>query len=359
MNQTEPTPGQPLAGLDAPPGTGGVSYEPASPIVRAELQEPELPLPPPSNRRRRRIRLPIILFLLTCVSTFVAGATQYVTLYYLFKAVGMAPVGNGFMAVEPSLMPLRLSLLENWRQGLLYMACVLAILLTHEMGHFVMTVVYRVRASLPYFIPLPISPIGTMGAVIAMDGRSANRREIFDIGLAGPIAGLVVAIPIMWIGVQNLEFKPESGEPTLQAPLLAKLAIDHVHPGKYNPDVGIPLIQANPWFMAGWVGLLVTGLNMLPVSQLDGGHVTYALFGRWAHWVARGFMFVAIAYMTLMWIVYHMPPAWVLMAVLVLFMGTDHPPTRDDTARLGPVRTIVGLLSLLIPIFCFVPNLQM
>lgn len=362
----DPSPGQPSSGLETQPDSGGVTYEPVPEIVRAEATqaEPQLVGPPsPPAGRRRRIRLPLILFVLTCLSTFIAGATQYVTLVYVFKGIGVYPGGSDpwfpFSIIEPSLMPLRLSLLENWRQGLLYMACVLAILLTHEMGHFVMTVVYRVRASLPYFIPLPISPIGTMGAVIAMDGRSANRREIFDIGLAGPIAGLVVAIPIMWIGVQNLDFTPTPGEPTLPAPLIAKMAIDHVHPGKYNPDVGIPLTRVNPWFMAGWVGLLVTGLNMLPVSQLDGGHVTYALFGRWAHWVARGFMFVAFAYMTIMLLVYRTGPTWILMAILVMMMGTDHPPTRDDTARLGPVRTIVGLLSLLIPIFCFVPNLAM
>jgi Zn-dependent protease len=343
---------------------GGVTYEPTPEVVRAETPQPDLPpaTPPPAppGRRRRRIGVPIFLFVLTCASTFLAGATQYVTLIYLFKAVGFYPTpSGGIMAVESSLMPLRVSLLENWPQGLLYMACVLAILLTHEMGHFVLTLIHRVRASLPYFIPLPISPIGTMGAVIAMDGRSANRREIFDIGLAGPIAGLIVAIPIMWIGVQRMDLSPAPGEPRLHAPLLMRMAIERAHPGKYDANAGFPLTRANAWFMAGWVGLLVTGLNMLPVSQLDGGHVTYALFGRWAHWIARGFMLLAIVYMTVMAVVFHIQPTWILMAILVLFMGTDHPPTRDDTAHLGPVRTIVGLLSLLIPIFCFVPNLPM
>jgi membrane-associated protease RseP (regulator of RpoE activity) len=344
---------------------GGVTYEPAPEVVRAAVSDPRpLASPAPSHStRRRRVGLPIFLFLLTCASTFVAGATQYVTIYYVFKAIGVYPEPSSswmpITPIEPSLMPLRVSLLQNWEPGLLYMACVLAILLTHEMGHFVMTVYYRVRASLPYFIPLPISPIGTMGAVIVMDSRSANRREIFDIGLAGPIAGLVVAIPIMWIGVQRLDFSPDPGEPTLPAPLLAKMAIDHVHPGKYNPDVGLSLTRMNPWFMAGWVGLLVTGLNMLPVSQLDGGHVTYALFGRWAHWIARGFMFVVFAYMTIMFLVYRTGPTWILMAILVMLMGTDHPPTRDDTVPLGPVRTFLGLLSLAIPIFCFVPDLAM
>jgi membrane-associated protease RseP (regulator of RpoE activity) len=276
---------------------------------------------------------------------------------FFLKAVGLRP---DLLPVEPSATPLRIAFLANWQEGLLYMGCVLAILLTHEMGHFVMTMLHRVRASLPYFIPLPISPIGTMGAVIAMDGRTANRREIFDIGLAGPIAGLVVALPIMWIGVQRMDFTPQPDDgANLQVPLAMKLAIDYAQPGKYDAKKGFPLTQANPWFMAGWVGLLVTGLNMLPVSQLDGGHVTYALFGRGAHWLARGFMVVAFAWMAYMAFVYRTQPAWVLMAVLVLFLGTDHPPTRDDQARLGPLRTVIGYASLAIPVFCFVPNLQL
>ncbi len=138
-----------------------------------------------------------------------------------------------------------------------------------------------------------------------------------------------------------------------------RAAIDHFHPGKYNPQVGFPLSQANPWFMAGWVGLLVTGVNMLPVSQLDGGHVTYALFGRKAHWVARGFMGLVFGYMAYLVIVERTTPTWILMAVLVLFLGTDHPPTRDDSAHLGWWRVVLGILSLAIPLFCLVPNLQL
>jgi membrane-associated protease RseP (regulator of RpoE activity) len=251
------------------------------------------------------------------------------------------------------------------------MACVLAILMTHEMGHFVMTVIYRVRASWPFFIPLPISPIGTMGAVIAMDSRIANRKQIFDIGIAGPIAGLVVALPIMWIGVQRMDLKPGPKELTLQVPLAMQMAIEHVHfekldrngdgrlDSKDGYDGGFPLTRANAFFMAGWVGLLVTGLNMLPVSQLDGGHVTYALLGKKAHWLARGFMGVALIYLAFNFFFRGIPPGWVLMIALVLLIGTDHPPTRDDTVKLGWFRTALGYASLLIPVFCFVPTLQL
>jgi membrane-associated protease RseP (regulator of RpoE activity) len=192
-----------------------------------------------------------------------------------------------------------------------------------------------------------------------MDSRIANRKQIFDIGLAGPLAGLVVALPIMWIGVLRMDLTPGPDEMSLQVPLAMRLAIEHIHPGKYNASAGFALTHANPFFMAGWVGLLVTGLNMLPVSQLDGGHVTYALLGRKAHWLARGFMAVALSYLAFMYFRYNIFPGWVLMIALVLFIGTDHPPTRDDTVKLGWFRTALGYASLLIPVFCFIPNLQL
>jgi len=352
MNSSEPQPADTPAGPVVPAIEPGVTYESSEPVVRAELAYPE-PSPPP--RRRRRIGLPLVLFLLTCFSTFLAGATRYEPADYFQKAVENPLIGRTTAGELLDFMPLRAAIYSNWRQGLLYMGCVLAILFAHEMGHFVMTLIYRVRASLPFFIPLPISPIGTMGAVIAMDARQANRRQIFDIGLAGPLAGLVVAIPIMWIGVQRFDFAP-GGKDKLQAPLAMQLAIEYVHPDKLDAAQGFPLDRANPWFMAGWVGLLVTGLNMLPVSQLDGGHVIYAIFGRRAHWIARGFMALAFCYIGYMALV-HRTPTWVLMAVLVMIIGTDHPPTSDDTVPLGWFRTGLGLASLAIPVFCFVPNL--
>lgn len=347
----------------APPPDANVTYEGNEPIVRAQLadQEPpsEAPEEPPPPRRRRRIGLPIVLFVLTCLSTFLAGATQYMPMSELGWAVPYWPGDRGELIVNPqgpTLMPFRQSVYRHFSEGLLYMACVLAILLAHEMGHFVMTLVYRVRASLPFFIPLPISPIGTMGAVIAMDARQADRRQIFDIGLAGPLAGLVVALPIMWIGVQRFDFRP-GGPEKLQAPLAMQLTIKHVHPEHADAAKGFPLDRANPWFMAGWVGLIVTGLNMLPVSQLDGGHVIYALFGKRAHLIARSFLLLAFAYMAITVFWYRSMPTWILMAVLVLFIGTDHPPTSNDAAPLGWFRIVLGLVSLAIPIFCFVPNL--
>ena len=296
--------------------------------------------------RPRRKLLPLSLFILTCLSTFLAGSTQWNTWQFLVTE----PLQVG------SMMPLRTAVLINWQDGLIYTACVLSILLTHEMGHFLATLRYRIPASFPYFIPLPvISPIGTMGAVIGMDGMRANRREMFDIGIAGPLAGLVIAIPITWIGVAHLDLTtPVSGPYQFDSPLGVRWIMDAVQPPGYQPGQMTAHSQLNPYFMAGWVGLLVTGLNMMPVGQLDGGHITYALFGRKAHWIARVFMGVAVLSM----IVGAASPGLALMAGLVLFMiGTDHPPTSDDTARLGFGRIALGFFSLAIPILCFAPQL--
>jgi hypothetical protein len=341
-----------------------IGQAPVSELVQAELVEKPEPSQSPEPilplKRRRRIVLPVILFILTCLSTFFIGIFGWSpeNVVHLIEDTLNAQVADFLNPASVYfLLPARLLVLENWVQGLIYTFCLLAILLTHEMGHFIMTVLYHVRASLPYFLPFPISPLGTMGAVIGMDGSSANRKQIFDIGLAGPIAGLIVAIPVIWIGVQELDLaavQPEGMR--LSMPLAMHWLIDYVHPGTYDPKAGIALNQLNAYFMAGWVGLIVTGLNMMPVSQLDGGHVTYALFGRAAHWLARIFMLLLFVYMGLVYWLYQMQPTMLLMALLVLLMGTDHPPTRDDTARLGWFRVGLGLLSLLIPILCLHPN---
>ncbi|MCA9213093.1 MAG: site-2 protease family protein [Planctomycetales bacterium] len=284
--------------------------------------------------RKRLTVLPVVLFLLTCVSTFLVGAlgwplTPTLNINRLFHATLTYP-GRGFT----------------------YMACVLAILFAHEMGHFVATVIHRVPASLPFFIPFPLNPMGTMGAVIAMDGRQGDRRQVFDIGIAGPLAGLVVAIPILVYGVFILDVSRPIYGASVDNPLLVDLLINWIHPSN-NYTGALTIRQLNPFFMAGWVGLLITGLNMMPVSQLDGGHVIYTLFGRRrALIVARMFVFTAI-FLIVMYDAFN----WTLMLFLVILIGTDHPRTRNDYIPLGRTRTIIGLSSLVIPIFCFPPFL--
>ena len=283
----------------------------------------------PSEPRpsRRRVWLPAMLFLVTCVTTFVAGCYEWVPAFMGQKAT--------FYLVA-----------NNWPTGMVFSACVMALLLAHEMGHFLTAVHYRIPASFPYFIPLPLTHLGTMGAVIGMEGSRANRRELFDIGLAGPLAGLVLTVPLVVAGVLTADVVRNGHNPFGQ-PLLAQMIVQTLRPEV--PD-GFVLNLQNPLYMAGWIGMLITGINMLPVSQLDGGHVAFALFGRYARLLARGFVIAAIAYITIA-----EQYGWSLMLVLVILIGADHPPTADDRARIGPFRTILGLLSLAIPILCFTP----
>jgi membrane-associated protease RseP (regulator of RpoE activity) len=282
---------------------------------------------------RRRVVLPAALFLATCASTFWTGVTDWMPILHM-----------------GSLEHVERMIAAHWSQGLIYMAAVLGILLTHEMGHFLAALYHRVPASLPYFIPVPFLPFGTMGAVISMEGHQADRRQMFDLGLAGPLAGLVVAVPVSIVGVMQLG-EPSGAEVGIQFhnPLLFRLLIGWLHPGSPAQDA-LVIEQLNPLLMAGWVGMLVTGLNMLPVSQLDGGHVAYALFGRGAHWLARAFLISAIAF-----VVVFEQYGWVLMVVLVTLLGTDHPPTANDRVALGWPRRILGWLALPIPVLCFPP----
>lgn len=250
------------------------------------------------------------------------------------------------------------TLAAGWPQGVQYMLAVLAILLSHEMGHFVFTLRHRIPASYPLCIPVPFNPIGTMGAVIGMEGLKANRREIFDIGLAGPLAGLIVAFPILWIGVGQLDLsqRPSPGEVQLNSPLVVKWMIQARHAAVPTPDGSlntgewIGISQVNAYFMAGWVGMLITGLNMLPISQLDGGHTIYGIFGRDAHNLARAFIVVAITYVV---INLDQAAVWTPMLILVILMGVDHPPTSDDSVELDNARWALGVVSLAIPVLCF------
>ena len=321
-----------------PPATNGLSLNITDDSFNdpAVAHLPELTVSDLHFRPQRRTLLPILLFLATCASTFWVGVTNWEPLEPRYMAT-YAAMGRIIQA--------------NWQNGLQYMTAVLAILLTHEMGHFLQTVKYHIPASYPLCIPVPFNAIGTMGAVIGMDGMRANRRQIFDIGIAGPLAGLVVAIPVLWWGIKdlNLASVPQHGEFQLYMPPIGKWMLEKAHPEWANRE-WIGITQLNPYFMAGWVGMLITGLNMMPISQLDGGHTIYALFLDKAHTIAKWFVCIAIFY-----VVSNLNEAvmWTPMLVLVIFMGIHHPPTANDRIELGPVRWAIGLASLTIPLLCF------
>jgi membrane-associated protease RseP (regulator of RpoE activity) len=274
----------------------------------------------------RRLRPQAILYLATAATTFAAGVA------------GWQPVVLG---LDDNLAN---EIAPHWQRGLAYMAAVMAVLSAHEAGHFIAARLHRIPATLPFFIPVPVLLTGTLGAVIGMEGSRANRRQLFDIAIAGPIAGLVVALPVLAAGML-------SGTPTAESPF-ATPPVARWMLSLLRPDVVAgSSIEPNALFMAGWVGLLVTGLNMIPVSQLDGGHVSHAIFGARSNWIARAILLAAIAAIILLG-----RYNWIAMVVIVALMGTDHPPIRDDGQPLGLARTMLGLFSLLIPIVTFMPE---
>ncbi len=227
----------------------------------------------------------------------------------------------------------------------------MSILLAHEMGHYVAARRYGVDATLPFFIPAPIiNPLaGTFGAVIRIRSPFPNRKALFDIGIAGPLAGFVVAVPILVLGIMQARIiaAPTHSAPGdfLGEPLLFALFAGLL---KTVPD-GMTL-ALGPLGMAAWFGLLVTGLNLIPVGQLDGGHVTYALFGRRATVISRIVWWMCVASIVLV------GPAWILWTVLVRVLGLTHPPTLDDETPLGTVRTLVAVVGLAVFVLSFLPN---
>jgi Zn-dependent protease len=311
----------------------------------AEKQKPTSPVvaSPGDVKFRRKWVLPTFLFLATCLSTFFVGCCQWSAERAIFSSI---------VGLEGDLTLIRRMILANWEQGIVFMLSLMAILTAHEMGHFVATLIYKIPASLPVFLPFPLSPLGTFGAVIAMQPNRANRREIFDVGIAGPLAGLVFALPLLLIGVYQLDL---SSEPAtgfgFESPLLVRWLMDwFAVNGRVEQEYVVWCNQLNPCFAAAWFGLIMTAINMFPIGQLDGGHTTYTLFGKAAHWIARGTLVLAIAF-----IVYQNTPTLAIMILLLLLIGPDHPPTTDDSIPLGGIRTVVGCFSLLIPIVCFPP----
>lgn len=272
-----------------------------------------------------RFRLQIFLFCLTIVSTLFAGAQFYVPAEEIFQ--------------DPTLL----------FKGIPFSFSILSILLAHEMGHYITSRIYGVDVTLPYFIPAP-TIFGTMGAVIRMRSPIREKSVLFDIGAAGPLAGMVVAVPliILGLGESRIGTIPVGDGPVIYFgesilfQLITNLVVGEI------PE-GTDLILG-PVAFAGWVGLLVTALNLMPIGQLDGGHIAYALFGRRQRVIARLF-FILLIFMGIFYF-----QGWLVWALLVLIIGIDHPPVRDDALPLNGKRKSVAWLSFLIFILTFVPT---
>lgn len=261
-----------------------------------------------------------------------------------------------------------------WVGGPAYSAALLAILVTHEMGHFVTAKLYGVKTSLPYFIPVPFPPFGTFGAVIKMDDRIPDRRALVAIGAAGPLAGMVVAIPVLLYGLSLSQVTPAAGPApaltdwgligvfqhglagldspfqfTLEGNSLLYFGAKHllfdIPPGS---DVWI-----HPVAFAGWIGLFVTALNMLPVAQLDGGHVAYGLLGERAHALNHVVRGVLLGLGLTLW--YGWLMVVVLVSVVLWLSGGKHPPVQHPDRPLTRGAAVAGLLALVVLAISFAP----
>ena len=297
-----------------------------------------------------RWRKNLLLFVLTILSTLVT------------------------FALTSGIVPADASLSEQIRAGLgawTYTVPLMAILLTHEFGHYFAARLHRVPASLPFFIPLPLlSPFGTMGAVIGMSGRIKSRNALLDIGAAGPLAGLIVAIPVVVYGLLHSPVQPIPEDGAQEGQSLLYVLLKYLVLGKI-PE-GHDVFLNGPAF-AGWVGLFVTMLNLVPIGQLDGGHIAYALFGekqnryaRFVHWSMLGMFFLNLARFlptairtngsiadavgnSMAWLVW-----FVLVYVLGRLSGPDHPPTEPGELSRG--RQAIAIVSLIVFVLLFMPT---
>jgi membrane-associated protease RseP (regulator of RpoE activity) len=272
--------------------------------------------------------LNLVMFFITILTTMMAGALMS----------GIDLISN------PSL------LLKNpsfvFLTGLPFSVSLLAILLCHEFGHYTAARIHRVNVTLPYFIPAP-TIIGTFGAFIRSKSAFMNRKQLLDVAATGPLAGFVVAIVVLIIGISTSTVQPMPGGAntmffgeSLMYRLMAYLIKGPLPDGQ--------TLMLSPIAFAGWVGLLVTMFNLLPIGQLDGGHIMYALFGKKQKILAY-FTIIGLIALSFWW------TGWAFWLVFTILLRPEHPPTLVDEIPIGRTRTIIGYLSIATFILCFMP----
>jgi len=297
-------------------------YEPpeADQVWGYERQPLAVKEPPPT-----RIYLHLVLFLATVATTITAGALQ--------------------QGVNPFTHPYDLY------KGIPFSFTLLLILGTHEMGHYLVSRQHHLNVTLPYFIPAPPFPfiIGTFGAFIRIRSPIQDKKALLDVGCAGPLTGVVVSLPVILVGLKlsKVTVMPGGGEGLiLGEPLLFKFLSFLVF-GDLSPDHQIVL---HPVAFAGWIGLLVTALNLLPVGQLDGGHVSYALFPTYHKMISWACLLLLLLIGLFFW------QGWLIWAFLLYFLGMRHPPPAYDWVPLDRRRKILGAVTILVFLLTFTPT---
>lgn len=282
-----------------------------------------LAVPGVSTPRKLDPRVNFVLFLLTVASVTFSG------LYWIARPESWT--------------------LTEMAPGLGFAAGLLAILVAHEAGHYIVARRLGVPISLPYFIPFPFFFFGTMGATEIIAGPLRNRRVLLAMGAAGPLAGLAVAIPVLIIGLLLSEVQRiPIGVPLItEGNSLLYLGIKYLLFGRLLPSGGYDVF-IHPIAFAGWGGLLVTSFNLIPAGQLDGGHIVYALFGKQVNRLIWP-IFIALAFLSIRW------PGWLLWVFLLFLLGRGHPEPLDDITELRPSERALGILMLVIFALVFTP----
>lgn len=325
---------------------------------RAVPQGFELPRARGLSISAREWRLHGALFLLTIITTTLAGMLLVVPELPPYEPPFSGPLGYllyvplAFLHTIVELIKFGLAEPGLIAQGVAFSASLLAILFSHEMGHYLACRYYKVNATLPYFIPAPpLFLAGTFGAFIKIRSPIPSRRALFDIGLAGPLAGFVVALPLSVVGVLTVgpSVPPPDNAIFFNDPLLFRLIAKLL---------GVPLDQnalTTPYYMAAWIGLLVTSLNLMPVGQLDGGHGTFAVFGPRAHHVIARVAFVVTAILAILGFYWHNSPSGFLYTILLAVMMRVPHPAPAVMEPLGAKRIAIAILTLVVFILCFWP----
>ena len=299
---------------------------------------------PPPAPRHGKLWVQLTLLAATILTTTFTGACHYASFSIDFsqlRADGAGQLGSEMFA-DPMF----------YARGLWYSLTILGILGVHEMGHYVACLRYDVEATRPYFLPAPLPLTGTLGAFIRIKSRIPNKVALFDIGIAGPIAGFVVAVPALFVGLMlsRVDRLPEDSSQliSLGEPLLFRAAAWIV----WGDVADGYSINMHPMAFAAWFGLLATALNLFPIAQLDGGHISYAVLGHRATVLTLVMVAVAIGltFVSSSWI------AWtVLLVAMIVSMGPRHPPTLDDDATLDRGRLILAAVAMVILVLCFTP----
>jgi membrane-associated protease RseP (regulator of RpoE activity) len=303
------------------------------------------------------------LFLLTALTATVAGIMQAIDATAIAEPAIDAPTGlldyvlylpAYYAAAVGSMLAYAVAHPFVIAQGATFAASLLTILLAHEAGHYIACRRYGVDATLPFFLPAPPPFLpGTFGAFIKIKSPIPTRRALFDIGVAGPLAGFVALLPVAVAAVVTAQPAPplpaDASVIYFNDPLLLRLVARAL-------NVDLSNVATNPFYFAAWIGLLVTSLNLLPVGQLDGGHATYAVFGAGAHrWIGRVAFATMLTLAVLGWLWHSAPGGFIYALLLFIMLRVRHPHAADESETMGRARTVVAALTVVVFILSFMP----